>query len=377
MRAHRFRPLPNEGACVAPLNLRIGLTVMIVISRCLAAVNDPAQSHKTGGVCCNGRSAIGLFCELREDRTCLVRQVTKDGPAEHAGLQAGDVLLEPDSADPSATVLTRIAQARIGTTIRVPFERKGKRKQLTINVEDQLAIALHGARLGDSSAENTIGDIYANALGMPQDYREAMNWYLKAAAKNFAPAQMNVGRMYESGYGVPKDVQQALRWYRQAASQDYSWAEARVGYAYFAGEGVPQDREAAFAWYAAAAKEDLPDAEAMLGYMYLNGFGVNKDPLAALGWYRKSAEQQDVVAFFGLGDMYANGVGVPNDHAVAADWYRKAADKGYAPAEYDVGMMYAKGDGVPKDIKTAASWLKKAAEHGDPRAKQALEQMQP
>src|SRR5579859_172088 len=323
----------------------------------------------------NGRGAIGVFCELRPDGACLVQQVTKGGPAERGGVRPGDLLLRLDPAD-TGNMVEQLAKHGIGTRVTLPFERHGERKQLVVTVGDQLAIALRGAELGDASAENTIGDIYANGLGVPKDYAEALRCYRKSAAKQFPAAEVRLGAMYENGVGVPKNMNAALNLYFQAAGQGSALGEFVIGNAYFSGIGVPKDQEAAFAWYSVAAKQNDPDAEAQIGYMYLNGFGVAKNPAAALDWYRKAADQGELAAYIGLGDMYTNGVGVPNDHVAAAQWYRKAAEQGYAAAEYDLGMMYAIGDGVPKDTKAAIDWLKKAAEHGDPRAKPTLEKMQ-
>ncbi|MGC2467411.1 MAG: PDZ domain-containing protein [Candidatus Acidiferrum sp.] len=344
----------------------------------IAATTRNSITHadsQRAGLRNNGRGAIGVFCQLRPDGACVVQQVTKGGPAESAGLRAGDILLRPDPAD-QATMVEQLAKHAIGTQLTLPFERHGERKQAVVTIGDQLSIALRGAELGDASAENTIGGIYLNGLGVQKDYAEALKWYRESAAKQFPAAEIRLGELYENGLGVSKDMEAALDWYRQAAGQGSALAEWIVGNAYFGGIGVPKDQEAAFAWYSAAAKQGSADAEAQIGYMYLNGFGAAKDPTAALEWYRKAAVQGELAAYFGLGDMYANGVGVPNDHVAAAQWYRKAAEQGYAAAEYDLGMMYAIGDGVPKDTKAAIDWLNKAAEHGDPRAKPTLEKMQ-
>ena len=154
----------------------IGLTLIyapwlrstVFASRQNARVVDSSAAHRNK----NGRGAIGVFCEAHFNGTCLIKAVTKDGPAEHAGLRPGDVLLRLDPADYSSTALAQIAKSPIGTQITVPFERKGEHKQVTITVQDQMAIALRGDALGDDSDENDIGDIYANALVVPHEDSE-------------------------------------------------------------------------------------------------------------------------------------------------------------------------------------------------------------
>src|SRR5579859_66458 len=190
----------------------------------------------------NGRGAIGVFFEFRPDGACLVQKGTKGEPAERGGVRPGDLLLRLDAADPG-NMVEQLAKHAIGTRVTLPFERHGERKQVVVTVGDQLAIALRGAELGDASAENTIGDIYANGLGVQKDYAEALRWYRKSAAKELPAAAIHLGEMYENGLGVRKDMEAALDWYRQAAGQGSALAEWIVGNAYFGGIGVPKDQE--------------------------------------------------------------------------------------------------------------------------------------
>lgn len=60
-----------------------------------------------------------------------------------------------------------------------------------------------------------LGRAYHKAL----NFTAAVEQYRKGAAQNYAPAQNNLGFMYENGLGVPKDIQQATAWYRKAAEQ--------------------------------------------------------------------------------------------------------------------------------------------------------------
>ena len=64
--------------------------------------------------------------------------------------------------------------------------------------------------------------------GVPQDYKEALRWYLKAAKQNNAHAQYLIGTMHEDGEGVPSSAQEALRWFRKAADQGHIRATAKL-----------------------------------------------------------------------------------------------------------------------------------------------------
>lgn len=51
------------------------------------------------------------------------------------------------------------------------------------------------------------------------NYTEAVNCYRKAAEQGDATAQNNLGVMYTNGLGVGQDYAQAVEWYRKAAEQ--------------------------------------------------------------------------------------------------------------------------------------------------------------
>ena len=97
------------------------------------------------------------------------------------------------------------------------------------------------AEQGNALAELGLGVMYANGQGVPQDYAQAMVWYLKAAEQGDADAQALVGVMYVNGHGVPQDYTQALIWYRKAADQGNGQAQFGLGLIYANGHGVPQD----------------------------------------------------------------------------------------------------------------------------------------
>ena len=59
---------------------------------------------------------------------------------------------------------------------------------------------------------------------MPEDDREAVKWYRRAAEQGDAGAQTALGTMYLGGKGVPEDDREAVKWYREAAEQGYAGA---------------------------------------------------------------------------------------------------------------------------------------------------------
>src|SRR5690349_1789146 len=83
--------------------------------------------------------------------------------------------------------------------------------------------------------------MYADGTGVPQDYAEAVRWWLKVAEKGIAQGQSDLATMYAEGHGVPRDIAEAARLARKAAVQGYAPAQANLGMLYFNGHGVPKD----------------------------------------------------------------------------------------------------------------------------------------
>jgi TPR repeat protein len=68
-----------------------------------------------------------------------------------------------------------------------------------------------------ADAQNNVGYLYHNGLGVTADYTEAMAWYRKAADQGYAVAQRQIGWLYAKGQGVPQDKKQARLWMSRAA----------------------------------------------------------------------------------------------------------------------------------------------------------------
>ncbi len=77
------------------------------------------------------------------------------------------------------------------------------------------------AEFGFSSAQLTLGRLYAEGTGYPQNAESAVHWFRKAAEQNHFLAQWELGRCYRDGRGVPKDAAQAKEWFQKAAEQGF------------------------------------------------------------------------------------------------------------------------------------------------------------
>jgi len=84
------------------------------------------------------------------------------------------------------------------------------------------------ASQGNASAQYNLGVLYSNGGKIPRDYRQAMEWYMKAIEQGHATAQCNVGSMYYYGKGVPQDYQGAMEWFLKAADQGQADAQHNI-----------------------------------------------------------------------------------------------------------------------------------------------------
>jgi len=108
--------------------------------------------------------------------------------------------------------------------------------------------ALNRADAGDSSAQYEMALRYADSEGVPQNYREAMAWFAKAAANGNDNAQWKLGLGYLKGIGVPHDERKAAVWFKQAANHGDIRAQTALSDLYFNGRGVPKDYVRAYTW---------------------------------------------------------------------------------------------------------------------------------
>ena len=114
---------------------------------------------------------------------------------------------------------------------------------------------------GDQSAEIELGDMYAAGVGVPQDLKQAAEWYRKAAEQGSPAGEVHLAELYRDGRGVARDTTQAAEWYRKAAEQGDAGAQGTLAMLYVMGQGVPQSDVEAYYWLdlAVAVKSSRQD----------------------------------------------------------------------------------------------------------------------
>ena len=227
--------------------------------------------------------------------------VDETEPDHHARTVREDISNSPTLADklpgPSrntpSTTPQQEGRDRLALTQRLmaktPVRVQPPPAEMVSAVDQQQLMRL--ATQGYASAQNQLGELYANGRGAPQDYPTARKWYTKAAAQGHGWAQNQLGQLSADGLGVPQDYKQAHHWWEQAATQGVAQAQYNLGQLYATGRGIPQNYSTARGWYEKAAAQGHTWAQAQLGQLYVNGQGVPKDYAAARKWYEKAAAQ--------------------------------------------------------------------------------------
>ena len=75
------------------------------------------------------------------------------------------------------------------------------------------------AEQGDAAAQFNLGLLYYDGLGVPTDYVQAADWFLKSAEQDYDKAQLNLGALYGIGKGVKRDYVQAYKWLNLCAAK--------------------------------------------------------------------------------------------------------------------------------------------------------------
>lgn len=80
------------------------------------------------------------------------------------------------------------------------------------------------AKKGDAEAQNALGAMYIQGLGVKQDLQEGMKWLRLSAEQGFSEALFAMGMLYSEGKGIEKSDIEAYKWYLLAASKGDSMA---------------------------------------------------------------------------------------------------------------------------------------------------------
>ncbi len=97
--------------------------------------------------------------------------------------------------------------------------------------------------------------------------------------------------MYFDGQGVPQNNKQAVFWWHKAAEQGNAEGQFRLGACFAEGIEAEIKYQHAHTWYKKAADQGHIEAQNVLGELYFYGRGVNRSERKAAKWWHRAAEQ--------------------------------------------------------------------------------------
>ena len=242
---------------------------------------------------------------------------------------------------------------------------------------DEVALVSRSAERGSGASAVLLAVAYLNGDGgLARDAAAAAHWFEMAALQGNGYAEEKLGDLYAQGLGVERNARLAADWREKAANRGLASAQLKLGKMYLEGQGVAMDQAKARHWIERAAIEGNAEAQYLMGRMYHAGTEVKADPGLARSWFEKAAQQGYESAIHLLHLIESLG------YQLEEGWYHRLpqlhqlAEDGDTEAQYQLAQRYEQGvGGVKKDDQAALRWYRRAAAGGHPTAKNALEEI--
>ena len=118
---------------------------------------------------------------------------------------------------------------------------------LSFCIEQAVKDITEKAESGDSQAQYRLGVMLYNGKGVEKNQEKAVEWWLKSAKNDFAPALYAVSLiMYSYGIGVEQpDDKKAYKLMSKSEKQGFAPAKIRLAIMYYNGKGVDKNRKKA------------------------------------------------------------------------------------------------------------------------------------
>ncbi|KAI9351859.1 hypothetical protein BD770DRAFT_445607 [Pilaira anomala] len=149
-------------------------------------------------------------------------------------------------------------------------------------------------RYESPSAAHRMGNLYRHGLGVKRDCKMTLKYFNYAILKIEGMGRflyLTIGDIYEHGRdGVPQCYKKAYHYYLKAFESGDIQGAATIGYLYYTGSGVPEDEEKAYQWASKGLAMNCPSAQFLLGFMWLNGYQGKTDLHKALFLFKKAVD---------------------------------------------------------------------------------------
>jgi SEL1 protein len=183
-----------------------------------------------------------------------------------------------------------------------------------------------------AKAAGYLGRMFMRGEGMAQSFDIAKTWFRRGMELGDALSQYSMGILYLNGFGVPQDPVKAAELFGAAADQDLAIAQVRLG-ALFLDQG---DVAIAIKYFELAARHGHLEAFYYLAEMTHSGVGRDKSCHIAAAYYKIVAEKAELIStsFPEANEAYENG-----DLETALVSYMMAAEQGFEIGQANVAYL--------------------------------------
>ncbi|MCW8826881.1 MAG: Do family serine endopeptidase, partial [Gammaproteobacteria bacterium] len=145
-------------------NVGIGFAIPINMARDIARQlfeNGKVSRGHLGASAQDVTAELAQAFGLKNHQGALVTQVTAGSPADHAGLQVGDIITEVNGRKirRSSDIRTRIGMLRLGEEVRLQVVREGKVLKLKATVEEPKLSTVDAAQIHPKLAGATLAQL--------------------------------------------------------------------------------------------------------------------------------------------------------------------------------------------------------------------------
>ena len=184
---------------------------------------------------------------------------------------------------------------------------------IPFNAEKTFHWASKAAQKGYGLAQNLLGGLYLNGIGIETDYAEAVSWFEESIKNNVYESEIGLFQCYEQGgYGIEQDFHKAFQHLRNHALRtDNVNSKFEVAVRLFDGHGVEENKNEAFKWFQKVANTDVV------------GTYHDDEIDEEATWIQTIPEGAVINSFYNLAVCYQNGYGTPINEEAARHWMNK------------------------------------------------------
>lgn len=209
-------------------------------------------------------------------------------------------------------------------------------------------------------------EAYINEIYLQEDLVQKALEFIQYDIENRPENMVALGILYEEGLSVPQDYKQAQQWFEKAAQKGNPDAMIRLAFFYSSNEEKNDAcfQEKAVETYKKQAEKGDSEAMFKLSIAYGSPLALDESNLSDY-WLKKSAENGNNKAMYMLGYEQLAGIYGEENHSQAVHWFERAAEKGHVKAMFYLGNIYYSGSGnVAQNDKKARHWFTVACDNG-------------